>query len=142
MFLLHNYVFLVFICASAHSELSEIKQIGVQIGDDGCNFNMKVTICGGPDGLCCQTPTLDTSHDDFNHNDYNLFEGSQIGECLNFPIKKHHVSTMFVEHSGLDGVEISYWDITYADDVTERCDDQNYYDDQDSNVVYCGASIK
>ena len=140
--LLSQFVpFLFFLVACVRSELSEIKQIGVQIGEDGCNCDMKVTICGGPDGLCCQTPPLDSSHDDFNHNQYNLFEGSQIGECLNFPIKNHHVTTMFVEHDGLDGVNISYWDIVYADDVTERCDDYHYYDNHDSKVIYCGASI-
>ena len=141
MFLVHRLWFLFALFAQAYSEYAEVKKIGVQIGDEGCNCNMKVTICGGPDGLCCQTPHLNTEHDDFNHNDYNLFEGPQIGECLNFPIKKHHATTVFVEHNGLDAVSILYWDIIYSDEVTERCDDNHEYDNEDSKVVYCGKTL-
>ena len=99
---------------------------------------MKLVICGGADGISCTTDYLDSSHNDFVSGDYDIFSGSTLGECNQFPLQEgRQQTTMTVYHEGLDGVDIVYWEIFYDDNIIEKCNDGNFYDNDDSYEISC-----
>ena len=98
---------------------------------------MKLTICGGPNTLCCTTDYLDSPHDDFHRGDYNIFTGETLGDCYQFLIETQHVTSMQIHHEGFDGVDIEYWEIFYDDGAIEKCDDGHFYDRDDTNTIAC-----
>merc|ERR1712179_202189 len=115
-----------------------IERIGVQVGYSGCDCYMKLMICGGPDRICCMTDYLDSSHNDFVSGDYDIFSGSTLGDCNQFPLQSdRQLTTMTVYHEGLDGVDIDYWEIFYDDNIIEKCNDGNFYDNDDSYEISC-----
>jgi len=120
------------------NEARYLERIGVQIGNNGCNCYMKLTICPtGPDGLCCTTEYLDSSHNDFASGDYDIFQGSTLGECDQFQIVDHPIKSMQVHHEGSDGVKIEYWEVFYGNGMTERCDDHYFYDGDEARIISC-----
>ena len=113
-----------------------VERIGVQVGRSGCNCDMQVTICGGT--YCCITEELDSSNNDFESEDYNMFSGATLGDCGNFTFPTDvAMTTLTVFHDGLDGVDIEFWDIFYNDNTFQTCNDGNFYDNDDLHQLTC-----
>ena len=50
---------------------------------------------------CCNTGNLDSSRDDFNGGNVDVFWGSMIGDCEDFEMSEG-AALMIVTHDGLD----------------------------------------
>merc|ERR1712113_1355936 len=52
-----------------------VTQVEGKVGNNGCNIcEMYITICGGVDGICCQSDLLNNSGvDDWKQNSLNVF---------------------------------------------------------------------
>merc|ERR1712184_30609 len=60
-----------------------VTQVEAKVGNNGCNIcELYITICGGVDGICCNSDLLNNSGvDDWKQNSLNVFTGSTLGTC-------------------------------------------------------------
>jgi len=117
-----------------------IERIGVQVGSNGCNCNMRLTICAGEgNSTCCMTDDLDSENNDFESDDYNMFANSTetLGNCTAIAMPAGEMISLIAYHDGSDAVDIDYWDILFGDNTYETCHDGNNYDNDDYYMVYC-----
>ena len=98
---------------------------------------MKLTICGGPNDLCCTTENLNSWGDDFQSWDYDQFTEESLGDCYQFPIKSPNDTSIQIHHEGFDGVDIKYWEIIFDVGKIAQCIDGHFYDRDDTNTVTC-----
>merc|ERR1712141_636963 len=115
-----------------------VTQVEGKVGNNGCNIcEMYITICGGVDGICCQSDLLNNSGvDDWKQNSLNVFTGSTLGTCNNFPIKDGHPTSLGIQHQLAGGVKIEYWNIRFSDGSVQNCPDGHVHDGADFTTLY------
>ena len=117
-----------------------VRELGVQMGDNGCNKCwMKVNIHNDHDDQSskCKTGILDSSENNWQANDYNEFDGDEIGECNGYDIDIYGISSLDIHHQGAGGVTIDYWDVVLSDGSSTRCYDNHFYDSDERRSIYC-----
>eukprot|EP00091_Calanus_sinicus_P001587 TRINITY_DN1159_c0_g1_i1.p1 TRINITY_DN1159_c0_g1~~TRINITY_DN1159_c0_g1_i1.p1 ORF type:complete len:158 (-),score=65.57 TRINITY_DN1159_c0_g1_i1:67-495(-) len=78
----------------------EIQAKTSTVADAGMNGDLAVEICNA-DLVCCNAGTLDTSRDDFNSGNVDVFSGDTLGECEGADIGDGG-AIMIVTHNGGD----------------------------------------
>lgn len=76
--------------SSASTESPSIKEIVAFVGDNACDCDIQVTVCGPDMDRCCTTNKLDNGGiNDFELGQADRFSGEVLGDCDGFVIGMH-----------------------------------------------------
>ena len=112
---------------------------------------MSLEICGGENGACCKTGYLNNRGEcDWEDRAYSIFNGTNLGDCQNFPIRNGHVPSMAVIHTNpfnntdcnsticeSDGIQVKYWKINLSDQTKVICRDGTFHDGDVRTISEC-----
>merc|ERR1719422_329784 len=133
-----SFLGLVTLCAA--SDANSIKEIVAYVGENPCDCNVQVTVCGPEMDRCCTTNNLDNvdGFDDFEIGQADRFSGSDLlGECDGFDIEKANVFKLIISHCGSDGLVVNVWKVQFNDGRKVFCEDGYIIDNTDDHTLYC-----
>lgn len=90
-----------------------------------------------PEFKVCMIENLDSEDDDFSAGDINEFTGSQLQDCLEFPIPGGQVALLRVIHSGLDAWTPEWIRVINSNGSFVQCNDGFEIDNSEVHDLTC-----
>ncbi|TRY69040.1 hypothetical protein TCAL_16482 [Tigriopus californicus] len=121
-----NYILVSLACGSLSQEVPVITAIEVKTADvshAGMTLGSIDLELITPEFTICLIENLDSENDDFSAGDINEFTGSQLQECLDFPIPGGQVALLRVTHSGLDAWTPEWIRVINSNESFVQCND-------------------
>jgi len=132
-----SYLILL-INASLSIESPFITEIVAFVGDNACDCDIQVTVCGPDMDRCCTTNKLDKGGiDDFELGQADRFSGEVLGNCDGFVIENTDVFKMMIKHGGTDGLVVNVWKVQFNDGRKVFCEHGYIIDNEETQTLYC-----
>merc|ERR1711890_47092 len=129
------YCCLVLVAPSWAGNILEIQSKTSSETDAGMNGGITLEICNG-ELVCCNTGKLDSARDDFNKGMYDVFAGSEIGECGGLDLGQGDL-VMVVTHNGLDAWLGEWIRIIEEGGVYRLCPLGEWLDNFETKTIKC-----
>merc|ERR1711893_525415 len=130
--------FVLLINSSASTESPSIKEIVAFVGDNACDCDIQVTVCGPDMDRCCTTNKLDKGGiDDFELGQADRFSGEVLGNCDGFVIENTDVFKLMIKHGGTDGLVVNVWKVQFNDGRKVFCEHGYIIDNEETQTLYC-----